>query len=137
MPERRNRTRGAGGTSGGVGRFLMGLVMMVSGGYLFLNAIRVNHSFSLGYSIYRFGGFSITSGMVLIPFIFGVGMVFYDSKNLFGWGLGIGSLIMLFFGIISSINFRFAPMSAFDLLVILVLMVGGAGLFLSSLKAHA
>ena len=72
--------------------------------------------------------------MVLIPFIFGVGMIFYDAKNILGWFLGIGSLIMLFFGIISSINFRFSPMSAFDLLTILVLTVGGAGLFLSSLK---
>lgn len=131
---RRNESRGAGGTSGGLGRFLMGLVMMIGGGYLFLNSIRISNSFGLGYSLYRVGRFGITSGMVLIPFVFGVGMVFYDSKNIIGWFLGIGSLIMLFFGIISSINFRFAPMSAFDFLVILVLMVGGAGLFLSSLK---
>ena len=136
MPESRRKSRGAGGTSGGIGRFLMGLTMMVSGGYLFLNAIRINHSFSMGYAIYRFGGFGITTGMVLIPFIFGVGLVFYDSKNLLGWGLGIGSLIMLFFGIISSIQFRLAPMSAFDLLTIIVLTVGGAGLFLSSLKSY-
>ena len=132
----RGRRRGAGGTAGGIGRFLFGLVMMISGGYLFLNAIRINHSFSFGYSIYRIGGFGVTTGMVLVPFIFGVGLVFYDSKNLLGWGLGIGSLIMLFFGIISSINFRFAPMTAFELLTIIVLMVGGAGLFLSSLKSH-
>ncbi|MEM9150983.1 MAG: hypothetical protein AAGB19_11080, partial [Cyanobacteria bacterium P01_F01_bin.3] len=82
------------------------------------------------------GNVGITTGMVLVPFIFGVGLVFYDSDNLLGWGLSIGSLIMLFFGIISSLNFRLAPMSAFELLTIVVLMVGGAGLFLSSLKSY-
>ena len=136
MAGQRKQSRGAGGTSGGIGRFLIGLTMMISGGYLFLNAVRVNHSFSMGYAIYRFGNIGITTGMVLVPFIFGVGLVFYDSKNLLGWGLGIGSLIMLFFGIISSINFRLAPMSAFELLTIIVLTIGGAGLFLSSLKSY-
>jgi hypothetical protein len=63
-------------------------------------------------------------------------MVFYDSKNWIGGLLGIGSLIMLFFGMISSINFGFAPMFASALLIILTLMLRGAGLCLSSLKSH-
>ena len=28
------------------------------------------------------GGFNITSGMVVIPFIFGVGLIFYNTKKL-------------------------------------------------------
>jgi hypothetical protein len=43
--------------------------------------------------------------------------------------------VALIFGVISSIHFRFSYMSAFDLIVILVLSVGGLGLFLRSLKA--
>ena len=126
--------RGAGGTDGGIGRFFLGLVMIIGGGYLFLNAIRVTHNFSMGYGIFNVGGMSVTSGMVLIPFIFGVGIIFYNSKNFLGWLLAGGSLVMLFFGIISSINFRFSHMSAFQLFTILILLVGGIGLFLSSLK---
>jgi hypothetical protein len=41
---------------------------------------------------------------------------------------------MLVFGIISSINFRLRSMSSFELITIIVLAVGGLGLFLSSLK---
>jgi hypothetical protein len=37
--------------------------------------------------------------------------------------------------VISSIQFHFKAMSAFDLIVILVLAFGGLGLFLRSLKA--
>jgi len=126
--------KGAGGTQGGIGRFFLGLVMTIAGGYLFLNAVRVTSNFHLGYGLYRVGGVNITGGMTLVPFIFGIGIVFYNSKNYLGWILTAGSLIMLFFGIITSIQFRFAHMSAFELITILVLFVGGIGLFLSSLK---
>jgi len=70
----------------------------------------------------------------MIPFIFGVGIVFYNAKNWLGWLLTIGSISSLIFGVIASIRFRFVSMSAFDLIVILVLAIGGLGLFLRSLK---
>lgn len=125
---------GAGGTSGGIGRFLLGLVMMIAGGYLFLNSIHVDNHFGMGTRLFGIGGFNMTSGMVLIPFIFGIGLIFYNSKNVLGWGLAISSLIMLTFGVISSIYFRFDRMTAFDLLMIIALFSGGVGLFVSSLR---
>ena len=70
----------------------------------------------------------------MIPFIFGVGMIFYNSKNLLGWILSIGSITALIFGVISTVRFNLRTMSSFELIVILVLAVGGIGLFLRSLK---
>lgn len=129
---------GAGGTSGGIGQFLLGLIMMCGGFYMLLNAIKVTSSFGMGSRLYQmsnFGGVSITSGMIMIPFIFGIGIMFYNYKNILGWVLTFGSLAALIFGVISSIQFRFSHMSAFDLIVILVLSVGGLGLFLRSFRA--
>lgn len=126
--------RGAGGTGGGIGQFFLGLVMMAGGGYLFFNAIHVTYGFSFSRALFNMGGFGITSGMIMIPFIFGVGIIFYNAKNWIGWILALGSLVALGFGVIASINFRLARMTAFDLIVILVLLVGGIGLFLRSLK---
>ncbi|MEQ1636237.1 MAG: hypothetical protein ABL903_06060 [Methylococcales bacterium] len=129
--------RGAGGTNGGIGQFWLGLAMMCGGFYLLFKSILVSTSFGFGYQLYGlnlFGSlFSITSGMVMIPFIFGIGMIFYNAKNLLGWILTLGSLIALIFGVIASMHFSFITMSAFDLLVILVLAFGGLGLFLKSL----
>lgn len=127
---------GAGGSSGGTGSFFIGLIMMTAGSYLFLNSIRVTHRFGLGYGIFNYRGFSLTGGMVLIPLIFGIGMIFYNSKNIAGWALSLASFVMLGFGIIQSINFSMMGMSAFDLVCILVLMAGGAGMFLNSLRNH-
>lgn len=126
--------RGAGGTEGGLMRFFIGLGMMIGGGYLFFNAIQVSTPFTFGYPIYHVGRFGITSGMVMVPFIFGIGMMFYNSKNLLGWILALGSLVMLMFGVITSIQFHLRSMSAFSLIMILTLMIGGIGLFLSSFR---
>jgi len=132
--------RGAGGTSGGIGEFWLGIIMMCGGFYLLLNAITVTSSFGMSMSLYGMSLFgrvySITTGMVMIPFIFGIGMVFYNAKNILAWVLTIGSIAALIFGVIMSINFNFRAMTAFDLIVILVLSMGGTGLFLRSLKKH-
>jgi len=126
--------RGAGGTSGGLGQFFLGLTMLFGGVYLLLNSITVTTNFGFGMRMYGMGQYGVTSGMILIPFMLGVGMVFYSARNIFGWILAGGSLIALIFGVISSIHFNFRLMSAFDLIVILILAVGGLGLFLRSLK---
>jgi len=130
--------KGAGGTSGGLGHFFIGLIMMCGGFYMLLNAINVTSSFGMGMRLYGFsamgGNYNITSGMVMIPFMFGVGLIFYNGKNILGWLLAIGSITGLIFGVISSIRFSFRTMTSFDLIVILVLAMGGLGLFLRSLK---
>ena len=126
--------RGAGGTEGGAGIFLIGLVMMVAGFYLLLNAIVVDVSFGFGMRLYGVGGLSITRGMVMIPFVAGVIFVFYNSKNPIGWLLAIGALVALIAGVLVNTQFRFQRMSAFDLITILVLAFGGLGLFLQSLR---
>jgi asparagine N-glycosylation enzyme membrane subunit Stt3 len=127
--------RNAGGTEGGSMQFLLGVVMMIGGGYLLLSEIVVQTPFGFGRALYNFGGVPITTGMVLIPLMFGIGMIFYNSRNWLGWLLGIGSLIAMVFGVIANIQIRMSTMSAFDLIVILVLLVGGIGLFLSSLRS--
>jgi hypothetical protein len=130
------RIKGAGGSEGGIGHFFIGLIMMIAGGYLFLNNIQVGTNFGGGFSmrLFSIGGVGITSGYVMFPFIFGIGMIFYNARNLLGWLLAIGSLIMLGVGVIANIRFHFVRMTAFELISILVLLIGGVGLFLRSLR---
>lgn len=132
--------RGAGGTEGGVGRFFIGLFMMCGGFYLLLSAITVYSGFYLGMNLFHaqvFGmGMGMTCGTVLLPFILGVAMVFWNARSVFGWVLMLGSLAALIFGVINSIHFGLRTMSLFELLTILILAFGGLALFLSSLRSR-
>ena len=126
--------RGAGGTDGGQISFVIGLVMMVAGGYLLLSNIVVRPVFGFGTSAFRFGGVSVTTGMILIPFMFGVGLIFYHGRSVLGWFLAIASVIALVAGVIANLTIQFAALSIFDVLIILILLFGGIGLFLRSLR---
>jgi hypothetical protein len=125
---------GAGGTSGGVGKFLLGLLMMCGGFYLLLNGIVVSSSFGFGTRLFGVGPMGLTGGMILIPMIIGIGMVFYNARSYLGWLIALASFGALVFGVISSVSLNLRTMTAFELLVILTLAFGGLGLFLNSLR---
>jgi len=126
--------RGAGGSRGGVGSFFLGLAMLVGGVYLLLQSITVSNGFSLGYGYYHMGSFPVTGGMILLPALLGVAMIFWNARNYLGWLLFVGSLGAMVFGVVASLQFHLRSMSLFDLLIILVMVFGGAGLFLRSLR---
>jgi hypothetical protein len=126
--------RGAGGTQGGTGRFFLGLAMMIAGGYLFFDAIQIVNHFRFGGAWFHMGRFGVTGGMVFIPFLFGIGMIFYNARNILGWVLLCATLIMLGVGVLSKLDMQLRSMSSFDLMIILGLLCGGIGLFISSLR---
>lgn len=129
--------RGAGGTPGGTLSFVLGLIMASAGFYMLLDNIVVSQGFGLGYSLYRFpylGGWNVTGGALLIPFMFGVGWIFYNARSPWGWILACGALGAIVFGVIMSLSINIRSMSLLNLIIILVLMVGGLGIFARSLR---
>jgi hypothetical protein len=130
--------RGAGGTPGGSLSFLLGLMMATAGGYLLLDNIIVSNSWGWGAPLYHFsygGGINVTGGALLIPFMFGVGWIFYNARSVWGWVLAGGSLAAIIFGVIINLSITLRSMSLLNLIIILVLMVGGLGLFARSLRS--
>jgi len=135
------KIEGAGGTPGGIGKFFIGFLMMCAGFYMLLHSIIVTERFGFATGMYHFAAFGspvpVTSGMILIPLAIGVGIIFFDARKLVGWALAVGSLVALITGVIANLQFSFRAMSLFDILVILVLCVGGTGMFLHSLTDHS
>ena len=130
--------RGAGGSPGGVGSFILGFLMLCAGGYLLLRSIIVSTAWGFGVGLFHismFGNpYAITGGMLLIPLIIGIALVFYDARKWVGWLLVAGTLAALIAGVLANLRFSFQHMTLFDLLGILVLCFGGLGLFLRSLR---
>jgi len=122
--------KGAGGTSGGIGQFFLGLAMAIGGAYLLTNQVTVSSGF-WGY----FGPH--TFGLTLLPLLFGVGMLFFDGKSIFGWLLAGGGAVIILLGILVNLQIYFQPTSLYNTIVMLVLLAGGLGLVARSLRPYA
>lgn len=118
--------RGAGGTPGGAGTFLIGAAMVVAGGYLLLTRVTVA---SGGWHFYGYNAF----GLSLFPLLIGIGTLFYNGRSIIGWGLTAAGALIILVGIVANLSIYFQPGSLFDTLVILVLIVGGIGVVARSL----
>ncbi len=125
----RETRRGAGGTPGGVGTFLVGLVMAAAGGYLLLNQVEVTTSF------WHFWGAN-SFGLTLLPLLVGVGILFFNGRSIVGWILVVVGLAIIVAGILMNMDIYFRPTSLYNTLVMLVLLAGGIGLVARSLRAR-
>lgn len=129
--------QGAGGTSGGSGKFFLGLFMMCGGFYLLLNNVVVSSSFGLGSRLFGIGGVGVTGGAILVPLVIGLAMIFFNARNYLGWLVAVASFFAMVLGVISTVSLDLRTMSAFSLIMILTLAFGGLGLFLGSLRQAA
>jgi hypothetical protein len=118
-----------GGTTGGLGEFVLGLVMACIGGYLLTNQVKVISSY------WNFWGTN-SFGITLIPMLIGVGILFWKGRSTIGWLLTIGGALFILAGVIANMNIFYAPTSLFNTMVMLILLVGGVVLIARSVRGH-
>ena len=122
-----DRFAGAGGTPGGIGQFFAGLIMAGIGTYLFLHQVQVTTSWA---NLWGFNSF----GLSLVPMLVGVGFLFYNGKSMVGWVLTILGFGIILAGILMNLDIYFKPTSLYNTLIMLILLAGGLGLILRSLR---
>ena len=103
--------------------------MTCIGGYLLMNQVSVVGSY---WNFYGQNSFGIT----LLPMLFGIGLLFWRGRSILGWVLTIGGALFILAGVIANLQIFFRPLSLFNTIVLLVLLVGGLGLIANSLVAH-
>lgn len=131
-----NRWSGPGGTPGGIGLFFLGFAMACAGAWLLTNQVTVSSEFFGSGFLVPIINFRMNSfGLSLVPFIMGIGFLFYNGKSIAGWLLMIAGLVIILAGILMSLHIYFQPTSLFNTLLMLVLLFGGLGLVFRSLKA--
>jgi multisubunit Na+/H+ antiporter MnhF subunit len=120
---------GPGGTPGGVGEFLIGLVLFGIGIYLLFDRVTVHTSF------WQMGGRS-AFGISLIPVVIGIAMLFFKGTSILGWVLTLGGLLFILVGIITRMDIYFERTSLWNTLIMLALLGAGMGLVAKSLRPH-
>jgi hypothetical protein len=123
------RFRGAGGTPGGLGEFLIGLAMAAGGAYLLTQQVTVTSSY---WNLWGHNAF----GLTLLPLLFGVGLLFFNGRSVLGWLLLVAGSAILLAGILMNLQIYFQSTSLFNTLIMLVLLFGGLGLVARSLRSH-
>jgi hypothetical protein len=119
--------RGAGGTEGGIGQFLLGLAMAVGGAYLLTQQVMVISGFWAWFGPNTFG-------LSLLPLVVGIGILFFDGKSVPGWLLTLCGAVVIFLGVLMNLRVYFSPTSLFNTLVMMLLLAGGLGLVARSLR---
>jgi len=129
MAEDEKAFRGAGGTRGGVGEFLLGLGLSVAGAYLLTQQVTVTSGY---WTLWGYNAF----GLSLLPLLFGIGLLFFNGRSAVGWLLTFAGVCIILVGIIANLGVYFQPTSLFNTLVMLALLAGGVGLVARSLMPH-
>ncbi|GAB3380378.1 hypothetical protein GCM10027432_06670 [Lysobacter fragariae] len=120
--------RGAGGTEGGIGLFFMGFACAVAGAWLLMNQVTVSGG---SWLLWGYNSF----GLSLVPFLLGVGLLFFNGRSAFGWLLLLASLVIILAGVLINLHIYFQSTSLFNTLMMLALLAGGIGMLARSLSA--
>jgi hypothetical protein len=120
---------GAGGTSGGTGEFIIGFVMACVGGYLLSNQVSIVGSY------WNFWGTN-SFGVTLIPMLLGVAILFFNGKSTIGWILTVGGALFILAGVIANMHIYFQQTSLFNVMIMLILLVGGLALIAKGIRPH-
>ena len=127
--EFKKRFEGPGGTPGGLGMFLFGLVLAIAGGYLIMNQVQVTSGYWAWWGPNTFG-------LTLIPLIIGIGWLFFNGKSMIGWLLAGGGLVIILTGVIANLGIYFLHTSLFNVILMFTLFAGGLGLIARSFKGR-
>ena len=128
-----------GGTEGGERAFLTGagLVLLGLGLYLFLDSVQVT-SAPYGWISSRMGGRggggiweTTSTGLIFVPFLAGVMILFFDAEKKWPWWLAGLGLAMICIEILSRVRF-ILNMKTTHLLLVLAMVAAGAGLLARS-----
>ncbi len=106
--------------------FLIGIILVSIG--LFL--LTQNTVVTMQWYTWMFGSFRLATGLILVPFIIGIIMLFFNSKSIIGKIVTMIGLIIIVVTIIMSINIVFKQTSLYNFIIMIGMIAAGSGLLL-------
>jgi len=117
-----------------MGEFLLGLALLIAGGYLFMDNVIVSTGGG-GFAWGWFGG-NRPFGITLIPLFIGIAFLFFNGRSPIGWVLTVGSAIVILVGIIANLSVQWRPTSLYYAVGIIAFLAAGLGLVARSVRPH-
>lgn len=114
-------------------KFFVGLLMLGGGLFMIFQNIEVSSSWGYGGYFFRIGSFGLPNGLIMLPIVIGIAMLFLMDKKIFGWVvLSIGIVIVLL-SVMMTTHLRWRTTNAYVFIVMFGLVAAGGGLVLREL----
>lgn len=109
--------------------FFLGLILFCVGVFLVFQ----NTTVSMAWYTWSIGGLGLSQGIVSIPLLIGIGLLFYNSKSIVSWLVFILGVVFVLVTIIMSVRLRFNPTSLLNYIFMFGTILAGTGLLLKSI----
>ncbi|MBR3697451.1 MAG: hypothetical protein IKM97_04230 [Clostridia bacterium] len=106
--------------------FYIGVLLLGAGLFFLLNKTMIYSGF---YS-WRIGGFSLSSGLVILPLFIGIIWLFYNPKSFIAKLISLLGGVFILASIILGIHISFTKTTLFDFIIMIILLGAGIGLIL-------
>ncbi len=127
------RSTGSGNRSGGsLKNFFIGLLMLGAGLFMIFQNITVSSGFGGGY-FFGFGSFHIPNGMIMLPLIVGIAMLFVMEKKIFGLIVSSIGVLVILLTVLLTTHIYWRSTSAYIFIIMFSLVAVGGALVLKEL----
>ncbi|HRR77194.1 MAG TPA: hypothetical protein P5191_10350 [Ruminococcus sp.] len=114
-------------------KFFIGLLLLGGGLFMIFNNLTVTSTWGGGGYFFHIGSFNLPNGMVMLPMIAGIAMLFLMDRKIFGWiVLAIGILIVLL-SVLLTTRIYWRSTSAYVFVIMFGMTAAGAGMVLREL----
>jgi hypothetical protein len=120
----------SGGGKNDLISFLVGLLLLGGGLFWVFQSVRVTTSWG---SFYRFGNWAMPNGVIIIPVLIGIIMLFVMRRKIFGWIVTSIGILAILLTIMNSVSFRFVSQSLFNYIFMFGFVAVGAALVIKAL----
>lgn len=112
-------------------QFFIGLLMLAAGLFMIFQNLEVRSSWGSG--LWHIGSYSMPNGLVFLPIIISIVMLFIMERKVFGWIVfGIGIVIILV-AILMSTSIRWKTTNAYIFIIMFGLAAAGGAMVLRQL----
>ena len=110
--------------------FFVGLLLMGGGLFMIFQNIEVTSSWGYGGSFFRIGGFGLPNGLIMLPIIIGIGMLFLMEKKIFGWVVLSLGIIIVLLSVMMTTHLHWIRSGAFTFIVMFGMTAAGGAMVL-------
>ena len=114
---------------GNILTFFVGIIVFLIGVYMIFQ----NTVISTGFSLTGMLGFTPNFGIVLLPLLIGIIVLFFNHHSILGWFLIILGILIILMGILMGLRIRFMPVSLFEGIFMFGMTAAGIGVTLKGL----